>query len=58
MDSSKLMVMRMGKISLASEVDIDQSDSSAMSLEVIPMSGEVDRPFVGSRVTLFSLRMV
>ena len=50
MDSSELMVMRMGKWSLASEVDTDQSDSSAMSLEAKLILGEVDRPFVGSRV--------
>ena len=36
----------------------DQSDSSTMLLEVKLMSGEVDRPFVGSRVASFSLRMV
>ena len=50
MDSSELMVMRIGKSSLASEVETDQSDSSAMSLEAKLMSGEVDRPFIGSRV--------
>ena len=32
MDISELMVMRMGKRSLVSEVETDQSDSSAMSL--------------------------
>ena len=32
MDSSELMVMRIGKLSLASEVETDKSDSSAMSL--------------------------
>ena len=55
MDCSELMVMRMGKLSLASEVESDQSDSSAMSLEAKLMSSEVDRPFVGSRVASFSL---
>ena len=50
--------MRMGKLSLASEVETGQSDSSAMSLEAKMMSGEVDRPFVGSLVASFSLRMV
>ena len=39
-------------------VETDQSDSSAMSLENKLMSGEVDRPFVGSRVASFSLIMV
>ena len=34
-----------------------QSDRSAMSLEVKLMSGEDGRPFVGSRVASFSLRM-
>ena len=58
MDSSELMVMRMVKLSLASEIETDQSDGSAMSLEVILVSGEVDQPFVGSRVASFSLRMV
>ena len=43
--------------SLASEVETDKSDSSAMSLEAELMSGEVDRPFVGSHVASFSLRM-
>ena len=33
-------------------------DGSAMSLEAKLMSGEVDRPFVGRRVTSFSVRMV
>ena len=36
----------------------DQSDSSAMSLEAKLMSGKIDRPFVGSCVASFSLRMV
>ena len=35
-----------------------QSDCIAMSLEAKLMSGEVDRPFNGSRVASFSLRMV
>ena len=48
--SSQLMVMRMDKCSLAREVETDQSDSSAMSLEAKLMSGEADRPFVGSRI--------
>ena len=43
---------------MTSEVETDQSDSSSMSLEAKLMSGEVDRPFVGSRVASFSLRMV
>ena len=50
--------MWMGKWSLASEVETDQSDSSAMSLEAKLMSGEVDPPFDGSGVASFSLRMV
>ena len=58
MDSSELMAMRIDKLSLASEVETEQSDSSAMSLEAKLMSGEIDRPFVGSRVASFSLRMV
>ena len=48
------MVMRMGKCSLASEVETDQSDSSAKSLEAQLMSGEVDRPFVGSRILVMN----
>ena len=32
-DSSEMMVMRIAKLSLASEVETDQSGSSAMSLE-------------------------
>ena len=43
-DSSEVMVMRMGRRSLASEVETDQSDSKAMSLEVKLISGEVDKP--------------
>ena len=39
-------------------METDQSDSSAISLETKQMSGEVDRPFVGSRVDLFALEMV
>ena len=35
-----------------------QSGNRAMSLEAKLMSGEVDRPFVDSRVASFSLRMV
>ena len=58
MFSSELMVVWMGKLSLASEVETDQSDSSAMSLEDKLMSGEVDRPFVGRRVASFSIRIV
>ena len=58
MDSSELMVMRMGKCSQASEVETDQTDSNAMSLEAKLMSCEDDRPFVGSRIASFSLRMV
>ena len=58
MDSSELMVKRMGRWSLASEVDADQSDSSAMSLAAKLISGYVDRPFVCSRVASLSLRMV
>ena len=58
MNSSEFMVMRMGRRSLAREVETDQSNSSAMSLEAKLMSGEVDRPFVGSRVASFLLRMV
>ena len=50
--------MMMGRRSLASEVETDQSDSSEMSLEAKLMSGEVNRPFVGSRVASFSIRMV
>ena len=56
MDSSDLMMIRMGKSSLAHEVETDQSDISAMSLVASLMSGEVDRPFVVSRVASFSLR--
>ena len=56
MDSSKLIVM--SKLSLASEVENDQSDSSAMSLEAKQILGEVYRPFDGSRVASFLLRMV
>ena len=41
---------------MASEVKTDQSDSSAKSLEVKLMSGEVDRPFVGCHIVSFSLR--
>ena len=58
MVSSELIVMRTGRLSQASEVETDQSDSSAMSLVAKLMSGEVDRPFVGSRVASFSPRMV
>ena len=43
---------------MAIEVETDQSDSSAMSLEAKLMSGEVDRTFVCCRVASFSLRMV
>ena len=43
---------------LASLVEIDQSDSSAMSLEAKLTSGEVDQSFVGSLVVSFSLGMV
>ena len=43
---------------MASVVETDQSDSSAMSLDAKLMSGEVDRLFGGSRVASFSLRMV
>ena len=35
--------MRMGKCSLASEVETDHSDSRAMSLKAKLMSGEVER---------------
>ena len=35
-----------------------QSDSSAMTLEAKLISGVFDRPFVGSRIASFSLRMV
>ena len=41
MDSSEFMVMSICKLSLASEVETDQSDSSAMSLEAKRMSDEV-----------------
>ena len=59
MDSSEMMVIRMGRLSLASDMETDQYDgSSAMSLEVILMSYVVDWPFVGSNVASFSLRMV
>ena len=58
MDSSELIVMRMGKRSQASEVENDQSDSSAMTLQAKQMSGEAVRPFVGSRIASFSLRMM
>ena len=51
---SELMVMRMGKWSLAGEEEIDQSDSTAMSLEAKLVSVEVYRPFVGSRVASLS----
>ena len=39
-------------------METDQSDSSAMSLEVKLMSDKVDRPFVGSHAASFSLTMV
>ena len=42
--------MKMGKLSLVSEVETDQSDRSAISMEAKLMTGEVDRQFVGSRV--------
>ena len=58
MDSSELMVMRMGRRSLASKVATDQPDSSSVSLKAKLTSGEVDGPFVGSRIASFSLRMV
>ena len=48
----------MGKLSLANQVETDKSNSCAVSLEAKLMSGEVDRPFVGSRVASFSLRIV
>ena len=55
MDNSELMAMSViSMLSLASEVEILQSDSSAMSLEAKLMSGVVDRPYVA----LFSIRMV
>ena len=40
------------------EVETDQSDSSAMSLEAKLMSGKVDQRFVSCRIATFSLRMV
>ena len=43
---------------VASDVESDQSDSSAMSLEAKLISGEVDRPFVGSSVASFYIEMV
>ena len=58
MESADLMLRRMGKRSLAIEVEADQSDCSAMLLKAKLLSGEVVRPFVGSRVASFSLRMV
>ena len=39
-------------------METDQSNSSAMSLEAILMSSEIDRPFDGSRGASFSLIMV
>ena len=57
MDSSELMVLTMGRLSPAGEVDTDQSDSSVMTLEAKLMSGDVDRPFFYSHVASFSLRM-
>ena len=39
-------------------METDQSDSCAMSLAVKLMSGEVDRPFIGSRVASFSQKMM
>ena len=57
MDSSELLLKRMEKLSLASEVETDQSGSSAMSLEAKLMSVEDDRPFVGCRVASLSLRI-
>ena len=42
-DCLELMVMRMGRWSLSSEVETDQCDSCAMSLEAKLMLGEVDR---------------
>ena len=50
--------MRMGELSLASEIDTDPSDSSAMLLEAKLMSGDVDRPFVGNRVASFPVRIM
>ena len=58
MNSSELMMMMMGRLFLASEVETEQSDSSAMSLGAIHMSSVVDRSFASSRFTSFSLRMV
>ena len=58
MDSSELMVMMMGRRSLASKVASDQPDSSSVSLKAQLMSGEVDGPFVGSRIVSFTSRMV
>ena len=58
MDSSELIVMMMGRRSLASKVATDQPDSSSVSLKSKLMSGEVDGPFVGSHIVSFSLRMV
>ena len=57
-DTTTTTTTTMGKWSLASEAETDQSDSSAMSLEAKLMSSEVDRPFVCFRVASFSLRMV
>ena len=39
-------------------METDQSDSCAMSLEAKLILGEVDRPFVASRVASFSLGIV
>ena len=39
-------------------MDTDQSDSSAMPLEVKQMSRKVHRPFVSNREASFSLRMM
>ena len=47
-----------GQMIMASEVETDQTDNSAILFEAKLMSGKVDRPFVGSRVGSFSLRMV
>ena len=43
----------MSRWMLASEVETDQSDSRAMSLEAKLMSGEVGRLSFGSHVTSF-----
>ena len=47
-----------GQMIAVSDMETNQSDSSALSLEAKLMSGEVDRSFIDSLVASFCLRMV